>query len=657
MDRNSKMASVGKVTGKITTSTFSFKIEGEIKKFDFVEVDHREYGRVLCQVVEIERVKGEHLAICHIIGYRDREDNVVKLPRSTIEPDSDVSIAEDSLIESIVKLDDDKSGAYIGFLDGKKIRIHLNMNKLLTKHVVVLAKSGAGKSYFVGVMLEEIIEKNIPLLVIDPHGEYGSLRDSNDKGASTLERFGLKPKSYAKQVKEYGDASIDESLVPLKLNNRMDLKGLLDIMPVKLSNNQLAILYDTVKNVANFSFSELCFALEQHDSNVKWSVIGIIDNLSNLGIFSDNYTSLNELIRPGRCSIINLKGMNTTKQEILIYQLLHDLFEARKKDKVPPFFCVIEEAHNFCPERSFGETKASKIIRSIASEGRKFGLGLCVISQRPARLDKSVISQCTTQIILKITNPNDLKTVSNSVEGITEESIDEVKNLPVGSAMICGVVDLPLFVNVRTRRTRHGGESIDMLNQPKNLIEELDKFESDNKLPVVCPDVVQASQQKAPKRLIPAAMFNCTQKGDEYKILVELISGEVVIDADSMITARLPDLDVLSVEEIKVLGDAFKLDEFSVTEFIKSTGSSLDVEIYLKDLFAKDFLIETKKGYRVNPKVILGSLKEYSFSGSVKLEPMKLEKPKSLKKIDEIKNNLSKFTQVIDFAECYIVVR
>lgn len=652
------MASIGKVSGKITTSTFSFKIDGEIKKFDFVEVIHKEYGQVLCQVVEIERIKGEHLAICHIIGYRDKEDGVVKLPRSTIEPDSDVSLADDILIESIVKLDDDKSGAYVGFLDGKKIKIHLNMNKLLTKHVVVLAKSGAGKSYFVGVLLEEIIEKNIPLLVIDPHGEYSSLRDANEKDKASLERFGIKSKSYSKQLKEYGDSAIDESLVSLKLNNRMDLKGLLDIMPVKLSNNQLAILYDTVKNVANFSFSELCFALEQHDSNVKWSVIGIIDTLNNLGIFSENYTSLNELVRPGRCSVINLKGMNSTKQEILIYQLLHDLFEARKKDKVPPFFCVIEEAHNFCPERSFGETKASKIIRSIASEGRKFGLGLCVISQRPARLDKSVISQCTTQVVLKITNPNDLKTVSNSVEGITQESIDEVKNLPVGSAMICGVVDLPLFINVRTRRTRHGGESIDMLNQPKNLIEELDKFESENKLPLIYPENDSASaNQKNPKKLLPAALFNCSLKGNEFKILVELISGEVVIDVDSMITARLPDLDALSVEEIRILGEAFRINEFSVTEFIKATGKSLDIEVYLKDLLLKDFLLESKRGYKVNPKVILGSLNEYSFSGNIKFEPIRLEKPKSLKKIDEIKNNLSKFTQVLDFAECYIVIR
>jgi DNA helicase HerA-like ATPase len=73
-------------------------------------------------------------------------------------------------------------------------------------------------------------------------------------------------------------------------------------------------------------------------------------------------------------------------------------------DKIPPFMLVVEEAHNFCPERGFEKAISSNIMRTIASEGRKFGLGMMVISQRPARVDKNVISQCNTQIILRVTN-------------------------------------------------------------------------------------------------------------------------------------------------------------------------------------------------------------------------------------------------------------
>ena len=63
----------------------------------------------------------------------------------------------------------------------------------------------------------------------------------------------------------------------------------------------------------------------------------------------------------------------------------------------------------------------------MASEGRKFGFRLCIVTQRPARVDKSVLSQCSTQVILKVTNPNDLKAITDSVEGVTPGLKDEIR--------------------------------------------------------------------------------------------------------------------------------------------------------------------------------------------------------------------------------------
>ena len=68
-------------------------------------------------------------------------------------------------------------------------------------------------------------------------------------------------------------------------------------------------------------------------------------------------------------------------QEVIVYKIVNDLFIERKKNNIPPFFLVLEEAQNYCPERSFGEAKSSPIIRQVTAEGRKFGMGMCVISQ------------------------------------------------------------------------------------------------------------------------------------------------------------------------------------------------------------------------------------------------------------------------------------
>lgn len=654
---------IGHICGKITTNSFKFKVEGDINKFDFVQVNHANYGYVLCQVIELERTGSEHIAICNVIGYKDQNDQRVKIPRSTFEPDSEVLKAQNSFIEEIITLDKKKSGAYLGHLDGKEINVYLDLNKLLTKHVVILAKSGAGKSYTVGVLLEEIIEKNIPLLIIDPHGEYSSLKIPNDDDSQNLAKFNLKPKAYIKNIREYGDFNLDNNLVPLKLDSKMTLKELLNIIPVKLSNNQTGLLYDTLRNVDEFNFEELNFALEQQESNIKWSLIGIIESLQNQKIFSQNPTPLNELVRPKRCSIINLKGINKQAQEIITYKLLNDLFENRKKGKIPPFFCVIEEAHNFCPERSFGETKASSTIRNIASEGRKFGLGLAVISQRPARLDKSVISQCTTQIIMKVTNPNDLKAVSNSVEGITQESMAEIKNLAVGSALVCGLVDHPLFVNIRPRKTKHGGEAVNILDQDVDFIDEFDSFQNENKLPLLYPKtskedfiLMQDSSDVIIKtKLIPGAIFNCESKASTFKILIELVKGELVLNIDTLETASLPDLSKLSVQEIQALSQAFKLKQFTITEFIKQTGSALDSQMTIASLVKKGFLLKDNLGYKINKNIVLGSLNEYAFYDNIKIEPCKIQPDTQKVSIDKVKEQLSKFTRVIDFNDVFIV--
>ena len=125
--------------------------------------------------------------------------------------------------------------------------------------------------------------------------------------------------------------------------------------------------------------------------------------------------------------------------------------------KVEPGMIVIEEAHNFIPERGYNRAVSTNILRTIASEGRKFGLGLMVISQRPARVDKNVISQCNTQIILRVTNPNDINAIKKGIEGITAEMVEEIKRLPPGNALVVSPeLERPVIVRIRVRKSKHG---------------------------------------------------------------------------------------------------------------------------------------------------------------------------------------------------------
>ncbi|MFH1409332.1 MAG: ATP-binding protein, partial [Nanoarchaeota archaeon] len=477
---------LGRITGKTTPTHFTFTVDGDAKKFAYVQVMHAEYDYVLCQITDLEKDTAKTLAKCIAIGYKDDQGRV-KLPRSPFEPGTEVLQASDEFISSIIQF---KDGAFLGHLEGKTIPVYLDLNKMLTKHLAVMAKSGAGKSYTVAVLLEEIMEKKIPLVIIDPHGEYSLMAQPNDdeKDKQQMPLFNIEPKGYLRNIQEYGNTEHIPNARPLILNDSFTPQELIHILPTKLSTTQTALLYSAINQLPQPSLINLIFALEQQDAQHKYSVMNIIQYLKGLNLFSPDAMSYNELVQSGRASIINLKGISPDIQEIIVYKLLNDLFEERKKNKIPPFFVVIEEAHNFVPERSYGETKSSKIIRTVASEGRKFGMGLCVITQRPARIEKNVLSQCTTQIIMKVTNPNDLKAISQSVEGLTAETEYEIKNLPVGVSLVTGIVDLPLFVQVRPRKSKHGGEAVDMLAQSSEFMEELESFEQLEILPLIEPN-------------------------------------------------------------------------------------------------------------------------------------------------------------------------
>ncbi len=543
---------LGRIIGKASTTYFQFLVtSAQTKKFQFIQINHPEYGYVLGQVMELERSAEEMLAKCNIIGYKDL-DGHIKGIRTPFSIGNEVLEAEDSFIKSVIELEG-VDGGYIGNLEGKNIKVNLDLQKVLTKHLCVLAKSGAGKSYAVSGIIEEILEKKVPILVIDPHGEYSSLKFPNNEEKERLREWGLEPKGYSGQIQEYGDPKIKEDIKPLRLNEKINSYELMKMLPIQLTSTQEAMLFSVIKDLAEVNFDNILLGLEQLNSSNKWSLIDTIMYLRSLNLFSASYTDFNELICPGKCSIINLKGINPEIQEVIVYKLLKDLFTARKQEKIPPFFCVLEEAHNFVPEKGFGKAKSAEVIRLISSEGRKFGLGLCVISQRPALVQKTVLAQCSTQIILKVTNPNDLRAIVGSIEGITSETEDEIQNLPIGSALVCGIVDRPLVVNIRPRRTQHGGRAVDILGAAKeeefnkNVIEESKKFEDNGLMLLIKPHLsikdIQLMSIKPIKKittyLIPAVFFNCETKGVSFNLLVDKIKGKIILDPEKEETKYL----------------------------------------------------------------------------------------------------------------------
>ena len=547
---------LGRIIGKATTSKFQFNVtSAKARKYQFVQVQHTDYGFVLSQILELTRTSEGMTATCTILGYKAEDKRLTGI-RTPFQIGTEILEAEDEFIKEIIELNSDS--AYLGRLEGKDIKVHIDLQKLLTRHLAVLAKSGAGKSYTVGVLLEEIIEQGVPLLIIDPHGEYSSMKYPSEDKQEELAKWQIKAKGYLHTIQEFGDQEINPSFKPIKLSEKMSSFELLKLLPLSLSNTQESILFSVIKDIPEYelNFDNILIGLADIQNANIWSVIDTIKHLRDLGIFSASPTPLQDIVKPGKATILNLKGIDPQVQKMIVAKLMRDLFQARKRNQIPPFFCVLEEAHNFVPEKGFGKAQSSEVIRLISSEGRKFGLGLCVVSQRPALLQKTVLAQCSTQIILKVTNPNDLRSITASAEGVGSETADEIQNLPIGSALVCGVVDRPLVVRVRRRRSKHGGEAVNVLaqsskeklepeeatNSKEASFKEQTKKHQEKQLTSIIPsklsirDIKIIADQEIKKittYLIPAYFATVKQNGSEFNILIDAIKGMVLLDPDT----------------------------------------------------------------------------------------------------------------------------
>jgi DNA helicase HerA-like ATPase len=138
-----------------------------------------------------------------------------------------------------------------------------------------------------------------------------------------------------------------------------------------------------------------------------------------------------------------------------------------------PILVIVEEAHIFAPQ---GENDDSvRILSRIAREGRKFGVGLGIVSQRPNKLNEDVLSQTNTKIILKIVNPKDQDYVLKASEQLSSDLLRDIASLGKGEAVIVGqAVSLPALVKIHNFKEiggDYGGEDIGVVSRWRERLE------------------------------------------------------------------------------------------------------------------------------------------------------------------------------------------
>ncbi|MCI0486556.1 MAG: ATP-binding protein [Blastocatellia bacterium] len=160
-----------------------------------------------------------------------------------------------------------------------------------------------------------------------------------------------------------------------------------------------------------------------------------------------------ELVGYGRISIVALAGYTGDFQATIFSLIADEIFSARVSNdlKLPVLF-LLEEAHTFAPARAAtpAEQRAITTTKQIAQEGRKFGVGLILVSQRPSRLDETTLSQCNSYVIMRMVNPSDQNFVRRVIETIGEDEAKILPDLDVGEAVLSGqMINFPVLVKIK----------------------------------------------------------------------------------------------------------------------------------------------------------------------------------------------------------------
>lgn len=349
---------------------------------------------------------------------------------------------------------------YIGILDSGE-PFYIDIDSFFERHVAILSRTGSGKSYMMGVLIEELIKSKIPILIIDTHGEYRTLlKPNSDNRRELFEKFKIAPKGFPRQVRIFSPKARHCDIDFYLSDANLSVDDISNLYPGRMKDNQRENLHRIIFEMGKdrYTLDDVMRKASEIKTSSRYTLLSMLKQVQSMGLFHNHPTRATDLVKKGYATIVDLNLVPKRLQITIVNYILRAIWEARRNDKIPPFVLAVEETHIYCPQQK--SVQSSDIVKDIASEGRKFGIGLCVITQRPSRINKDVLSQPNTQIYLKVTNPNDLKAIYDSIEETTPELRNELKNLQRGVCLISGIEDeKSVKVHVRIRHSKHGGKS------------------------------------------------------------------------------------------------------------------------------------------------------------------------------------------------------
>ena len=329
---------------------------------------------------------------------------------------------------------------------------YANMNDLLGKHTAVLGSTGSGKSGTVAALLHAILDRgesakykkwHPQIVILDPHNEYGNAFPSHVR-LCTDENCLMLPYWLLNLQETIGLLIGKTEFVATSQSNIVKIALLLarqesaDLLHLSRENI-------TVDSPVPYSLEKLKYHIQnstemptQASKQDAWNSIlnklEVLKTDTRLAFIMTEWDGTSDPLPAiimqflGAADPIRIVDLSGVPNEIagvtssVIARMLFSvkLWQTPEEREKNPVLLVCEEAHRYVPNRGEAQYEAAQeAIKRLAKEGRKYGIGLMLVSQRPSEVEATVLSQCNTWIVMRITNESD----RNQVQGILPDSL------------------------------------------------------------------------------------------------------------------------------------------------------------------------------------------------------------------------------------------
>lgn len=280
----------------------------------------------------------------------------------------------------------------------------------------------------------------------------------------------------SQEIEEYQEKLL-ETIKQVKINE--NISSISEDDPIEFPLNELSeIIEDIAEKTSAAQFVDfMTIRIKSMLKNAVLSpVIGNNEKITLLEWINNYLGPQDDGTIKGKICVIDLSLLPSEMVHLMVATISRLIFEALQRyrryyEVELPTLLVIEEAHNFIHrynEEDAGSDKlCSKIFEKIAREGRKFGLGLMVSSQRPAELSQTVLSQCNSFVIHRIVNDRDQEMIKKMVPDNMGNILSELPALPTKKAIVLGsAISIPTIVDIRelTRKQRPKSDTPDFWN-------------------------------------------------------------------------------------------------------------------------------------------------------------------------------------------------